>query len=291
MLCDVLFFVLLGLCLIVFGAFVAHKALAEEYAEKDAALLERERAAKKKGDDAEELRSKLVNWQAEWIQRLQRQEEGRNAEYERKLTALYAAETMLARGQPPDTSPQGVSQYIRESLRQGVLVGEHLRVMYLLSTDGFLIFRWEVDWPVTEDPMVRIRRDEDVVRTDWGRSGDHKDQLPPGDYLYEFSIENPRAQNRVAGRPLLVEIVVPEPAVWDTPAPGGALKKELPSQRARTVLREKVGTFLATEKAAAKLRREVEKVLRDQAVSEDDFDDRMSRLDARIAEIRDEIGV
>jgi hypothetical protein len=168
-----------------------------------------------------------------------------------------------------------------------------MRVIYLLGTDGFLTLRWEVHWPNAEDPVVRISRDRKVIRTDWGRNGEHKEHVQPGGrYMYRFSVHNPRVGNRPVGKRLLAEVVVPAAAVWDSKPPGGVTrKKERPGQRERAMLEHKVGVFVAAERAAAKLRQEVEKVLRKQALPDDEFEDRMSRLDARIAEIRDEIGV
>ena len=281
------------LILIGMGAFAAHKILADDYARKRKSLDRRELAAEQKAKEADALKQKLEAWHAAETERLQQLARDQNDEHDRKLAAVRAAEAMLYRGEPTDTSHVGVSEYLRQTYRQGAFIGEHIRVIYLLSTDGFITLRWEVDWPVTEDPMVRVSRDRKVIRTDWGRTGEHKEHVQPGGrYVYKFSVHDPRVPNRVVGKRLLAEVVVPAAAVWDAKPPGSGLstKRTRPGQRERTLLEEKVGAFVAAERAAAKLRQEVEKVLRKQGLVEDELEHRMSRLDARIAEIRDEIG-
>lgn len=283
--CDFLGILLLVVLCAGLGAYLTYCYFTNGFSEQDKALRSRELAVQQKSQENEARARQLEEWAAAEAERQRRQ-----------LAAVNAAQAMLNRGEPADTSYAGVSQYQRQAFRQGALVGEYVRVIYLLSTDGFLTLRWELDWPATNDPMLQITRDSYVIRTDCGRLGEHKEHVRPGRYTYKFSVHDPQARNRQLGQTLVAEIVVPVPEVWNSSPPGVAVavaaapKKQRPGQRTQALLVEKVGEFVAAERAAAKLRQAVEKALRKQELPDEELESRMSRLDGRIAEIRDEIG-
>lgn len=258
------------------GWWITSRRLRDEYDAKDADLLEREQVIAHRDGEVQQA-AQDVEASREWLAR--------------RMAALNAGMALLRRGNPPDTSVQGVSDYIRANYRQGALVGEHLRVMYLLSTDGFITFLWEVAWERPYDPMIKITRGGSIIRTDWGRNGEHKDHVQVGgSYHYEFTVHDGSNRNAAMGPPLVAVLTFPSNDVWNGKAPGAAAKRQRPGHLERRMLEEKVGAFVAAERAASKLRQEAEKVLRKQGLPEEEFEGRMSRLDGRIAEIRDEIG-
>lgn len=271
------------------GLQYAQEAWKNEHAVKESDLAQRERNAADRWKQAQDLKANLEKLKSDQGQALAKERE----QLEKRMAQIKAAEAMLRRGGPAEATHAGVSDYLRRNHHQGALIGEKLRVMYLLSTDGFVAFEWEVQWDRPYNPMLRIVRDDRLIRTDAAGNGSHKDRVRMGRrYTYVFSLYD---GNHPAAKDLILELVVPASKVWDRDAPGTRKKQEtpaaLPGERERKILEEKVNGFVAAEETVATLRRQVADLLQKQNLPEGEFEDRMARLDGRITQAREELGI